>query len=163
MIIKGKKFIAGLFVFLSAVFVYQSFHGSPSAKNGATTGSGSESLAGGNIAAQVLSKKLYAEGLHLFQFKQLSDAVMKWELSVSLWEENRSARVKLETAERLLKELVESGYKNGLVDFHALHFERAIEEWNSVLSLIKDPHDPRREQLEQGIKSATERLKESAL
>jgi len=150
-----------VFAMFALIYLIGIFSGRPAKKGEVSQFSSGRQE--GNLAATILSKRLYAEGLNLFQLRQIDASASKWELSLAVWEENRSARIRLEQARRLLTRLIEDGYKDGLIDYHALHFERAIKRWEGVKSLIDDPLNPWRQKLEAGIRSAEERLKESEL
>lgn len=114
-------------------------------------------------SSRLLSRILYNEGWETYQVSQLVPSIAKWELALELWPLNSAARVKLDTAKKEIKELVESGYARGLANFQSLHYARAIREWETVLAILGGDHGEQYNKIVSNINEAKNRLKEGNL
>lgn len=114
-------------------------------------------------SSRLLSRLLYNEGWETYQVSQLSSSIAKWELALELWPSNSAARVKLDTAKKELKELVESAYARGLASFQSLHYARAIMEWEVVLAILGGAQGEQYNKTISNINEAKNKLKEGNL
>lgn len=114
-------------------------------------------------SSRLLSRILYNEGWETYQVSQLKPSIAKWELALELWPSNSAARVKLDTAKKELKEIVESGYARGLASFQSLHYARAIREWEAVLAILSGDRGEQYNKIVSNINEAKNKLKEGNL
>lgn len=114
-------------------------------------------------SSKQLSRILYNDGWESYQVSQLSRSIAKWEIALELWPSNSAARVKLDTAKKELRGLVEDGYARGLASFQSLHYARAIREWEAVLAILGGSQSEQYNKIVSNLNEAKNKLKEGNL
>jgi len=156
------KLILVILLFLMVTILFVSFSRNKTKKIEAVVNETDEATATAETASsfKLLSRILYNEGWETYQVSQLSPSIAKWELALELWPSNSAARVKLDTAKKDLKDIVESGYARGLASFQSLHYARAIREWEAVLAILGGAQGEQYNKIILNINEAKSRLKE---
>ena len=105
--------------------------------------------------------ELSSQAQKLFEEKKYIETIAKWQEVLRLDYENRKAIMRLEEAERILKELVEKKKKIDKLNTSAQQlyneekYSEAIDEWGEVLDL-----DLENQTAKEGIKRAEEKIDE---
>lgn len=82
------------------------------------------------------------DGQTYYEAGRLLDAAQEWRRALELDPGHQAARGKLERVEQEIQQKAEEAYRRGLTSFQYLDYEKAIQNWLVVQSLLPDPQHP---------------------
>lgn len=85
---------------------------------------------------------LLRAGQTYYEAGRLLDAAQEWRRAVEVDPGHQVARGKLERVEQEIQQKAEEAYRRGLTSFQYLDYEKAIQNWLVVQSLLPDPQHP---------------------
>lgn len=111
-----------------------------------------------SLPAVGLSKRLCERANVLFVSNRLRDALMLWELSAYIDENNKVSKKRLFEVKSQFERAVEEAIALGNLDFKNLRYDRAVLNWEMALNLIQDRESPIYVQTQQKIMIAKRKM-----